>query len=322
MRRLVVSLLTMVLLVTVGFALGRFVFPASSGNEGRSVAVERVTIPVLITATPDPNVTPQVIIVTATPLPGSIGVLPTGILDEAQGGATQPAAPTIDPEILSADSVLQATVSALPENCILHTLAEGEFPSLVAETYGANLFDLLEINGLDEDTSRFLDIGDVLIVPLEGCPLTPAQVVSVTGGEDEAEATAEVTAEATAEATDELTPVATITLPPTAVNARVEIVRVISAGDITAEGVEIRNTGGVVDLQGWTLADSEGNTFTFPEQRLFTNGLVTVFTRRGTNTPISLYWGRSQAVWGEPGDAITLTDDDGDVQATLRLSGS
>jgi hypothetical protein len=27
-------------------------------------------------------------------------------------------------------------------------------------------------------------------------------------------------------------------------------------------------------------------------------------------------------VWGEPGDAITLTDDDGDVQATLRLSGS
>ena len=114
----------------------------------------------------------------------------------------------------------------------------------------------------------------------------------------------------------------TLTLPPTAINAQVQIVRVLGAGDITSEGVEIRNTGGVVDLTGWTLEDADGNVFTFPEQRLFTNGLVTVYTRRGTNTPIALYWGRSAAVWGEDGDGVTLADADGDVQATLRLNGA
>jgi hypothetical protein len=226
---------------------------------------------------------------------------------------------------LGGDAVAQATVAALPENCIVHVMEDGDTPFGVAEIYDANPFDLLEVNGLDDESSRFLDVGDVLIVPLEGCPLTAAQVAAVTGGDeaDETDATptAEIGNEATEEVTEEAEPtvVPTITLPPTAVNAQVQIVRVIGAGDITAEGIEIRNTGGVVDLTDWTLEDSEGNIFTFPEQRLFTNGLVTIYTRRGTNTPIALYWGRSQAVWGEPGDSVTLADEDGDAQASLRL---
>ncbi|MBZ0300421.1 MAG: lamin tail domain-containing protein, partial [Anaerolineae bacterium] len=237
--------------------------------------------------------------------------------------STQQVFATIDPTLLDADSALQATATALPPNCILHTLADGEFPSLIAEEYGASLPDMLEINGLNDDNSRFLQIGDVLIVPLEGCSLTRVQVAAVTGADEEA--TAEVSGEATEETTAEaqVTVAPTITLPPTAVNAQVQIVRVLGAGDITAEGVEIRNTGGVVDLTGWTLDDGQGMVFTFPEQRLFTNGLVTIFTRRGTNTPISLYWGRSQAVWrASGGGVVTLTDADGDVQATLRLGGS
>jgi hypothetical protein len=321
MRRVLFSILTIAVLVGVGIAIGR-ILPPGGGSAQQQIAPQIVTVPVLITATIDPNETPRVIIITATPQPGSIGALPTGIIPTSDSRSTQQAAPTIDPTLLGADSVLRATVTALPENCILHTLASGEFPSLVAEQYGANLFDMLAINGLDDDTSRFLQIGDVLIVPLEGCPLTPAQVAAVTGGVDES--TAEATAEATSEATDEAgaTPAPTITLPPTAVNAQVQIVRVIGAGDITAEGVEIRNTGGVVDLAGWTLTDSEGNVFTFPEQRLFTNGLVTVYTRRGTNTPIALYWGRSAAVWGEPGDSVTLANASGAVQATLRIGAA
>lgn len=322
MRRVLFSILTIAVLVGAGIAIGRFL--PSSANPEQSVAPQIVTVPVLITATLDPNATPLVVIVTATPGPGSTAVsaLPTGILSQTSG--TAQAAPTLDPTLLSADSVLQATVTALPENCILHTLADGEFPSLVAEQYGADLFAMLEINGLNDDTSRFLQIGDVLIVPLEGCPLTPAQVAAVTGGEVTEESTSEATAEATAEATDSAEPTIapTITLPPTAVNAQVQIVRVMGAGDITSEGVEIRNTGGVVDLTGWTLEDSEGNVFTFPEQRLFTNGLVTVYTRRGTNTPIALYWGRSAAAWGEPGDSVTLANASGAVQATLRLGAA
>lgn len=325
MRRVLFSVVTIVVLVGVGIAIGRFVLPNMGGGAQQQIAPQIVTVPVLITATTDPDVTPQVIIITATPLPGQISALPTGLFgDNDAAESTQAVAPTIDPAILEGDSVLQATVSALPENCIIHTLAEGEFPSLVAEQYEVSLPDLLAVNGLDEDTSRFLQIGDILIIPLEGCPLTAVQVAAITGGgEATEEVTPEVTEEATAEATEEAQPTVapTITLPPTAVNAQVQIVRVLGVGDITAEGVEIRNTGGVVDLTGWTLEDSDGNVFTFPEQRLFTNGLVTVFSRRGTNTPISLYWGRSQAVW-EDGDSVTLTDADGDVQASLRLDGS
>lgn len=334
MRRLLVSLISFGILIAIGFALGRFLPLGDTGGASpQSSAPEIITVPVLITATTDPNATPEVIVITATPQPGSIGALPTGIIEDEEGvNATRPPAPTLDPEIVDADSVLQATVTALPENCILHVLAEGDTPFGVAEIYEADPFELVAINGLDDESSRFLDVGDVLIVPLEGCPLTAVEVAQVVGiddetedtatpSDDESEATEEATEEATAEITEEPTPTVepTITLPPTAVNAQVEIVRVISAGDITAEGIEIRNTGGVVDLTDWTLEDSEGNTFTFPEQRLFTNGLVTVYTRRGTNTPIALYWGRSEAVWGESGDTVTLSDADGDVQASQRL---
>lgn len=325
MGRVLIAVVTIVVLVGVGVVIGRFVLPAGEGAQQQQIAPQIVTVPVLVTATTDPNATPQVIIITATPLPGQISALPTGIFDEDDDvQSTRAAAPTIDPALLEGDSILQATVSALPDNCIIHTLAEGEFPSLIAEQYEVNLFDLLAVNGLDDDTSRFLQIGDILIIPLEGCPLTAVQVAAITGSDDaSAEETAEATAESTADATDEAaaTPSPTITLPPTAVNAQVQIVRVIGSGDITTEGVEIRNTGGVVDLTGWTLEDAEGNVFTFPEQRLFTNGLVTVYTRRGTNTPISLYWGRSQAVW-EPGDSVTLANAQGSVQATLRLSST
>ena len=325
MRRLLVSLISIVILVAIGFALGKFLpLGDADGGSQQQIAPQIVTVPILITATTDPNVTPEVIIVTATPLPGSISALPTDLF-EGEGSETRTAVPTIDPESLGGDSVAQATVAALPENCIVHVMVEGDTPFGVAEIYDANGFDLLEVNGLDDETSRFLDVGDVLIVPLEGCPLSAAQVAAVTGGTGtelaEETPTAENGDEATQEATQEAEPtvVPTITLPPTAVNAQVQIVRVISAGDITAEGIEIRNTGGVVDLTDWTLEDADGNVFTFPEQRLFTNGLVTVYTRRGTNTPIALYWGRSQAVWGEPGDSVTLADKDGDAQATLRL---
>jgi hypothetical protein len=79
--------------------------------------------------------------------------------------------------------------------------------------------------------------------------------------------------------------VPTATLPPTATNAQVEIVRVISPGDINAEGVDIRNNGAVVDLTDWQLSNSSGVTYTFPQQRLFTGSVLTVFTRVGTDTP-------------------------------------
>ncbi len=83
----------------------------------------------------------------------------------------------------------------------------------------------------------------------------------------------------------------------TVTNAQVEIVRVLNPGDINAEGVDIRNNGAVIDLTGWKLKDTFGDIYTFPQQRLFTGSVITVYTRVGSDTPTAKFWGRSQAVW-------------------------
>ena len=334
MRRLLIPLIIVVVLVGVGVVLGIAIAGGNNTPSAETAAIPRLmTVEILITATTDPNATVPVRIITATPPPGSIGALPTGILsseETAEADQTAAVAPTLDPVLLGADAALQETVTALPENCILHTIGEGDTPFAVAEIYGASGFDLLEVNGLDELAATQLQIGDVLIVPLEGCSLTAADLASAdstdeAGAETSAASTEDGTAEATAEATGDATEEAaatarpTITLPPTAVNAQVTIVQVISPGDITSEAVEIRNTGGVVDMTGWVLSDGDGNEYTFNEQRLFTNGAVTVYTRTGTDTPIARYWGRSQAVFGEDGDTVTLFDASGEAQSSLRL---
>lgn len=319
MRRLFLPLIALVLLIAVGFALG-VAFSGRNAAPSQSVAPQVVTVPIIITATRDLNATEVVRIVTATPLPGSVGPLPTGILDTDSPTLS---VATLDPELLGANAALQATVTSLPQNCIPHAIQAGDTPFGIAEQYGVSGFDIMEINGLTEQTATQLQIGDVLIVPLEGCPLTAADVAGAQAGNATEAVSTETTPESTAEPEITNTPsptvIPTITLPPTAINAQIEIVRVISAGDITAEGVEIRNLGGVVNMTGWTLRDSEGNTFTFPEQRLFTNGMVTVYTRVGQNTPIALFWGRSDAVWGERGDSIVLANASGEAQASLRL---
>jgi formylglycine-generating enzyme required for sulfatase activity len=112
----------------------------------------------------------------------------------------------------------------------------------------------------------------------------------------------------------------TITLPPTAANAVINIVEVVRPGDVTAEGVSIRYTGNIVSIGGWTLSDADGNTYTFAEQRLFQNAQITLYTRVGTNTPVALYWGRDTAVFAA-GDTVTLRDAQGNVQSTYRIPG-
>ena len=109
-----------------------------------------------------------------------------------------------------------------------------------------------------------------------------------------------------------------ITLAPTAETAQIEIIDVESIGDITAEGIRLRNKGNTINVTGWTLTDAQGNEFAFPEQLLFSNAEVTIYTRSGTNTPVALFWNLDEAVW-EEGDVLTLIDSTDQVQATLRL---
>ena len=307
-------------IISAGVALGLFSILQQQAPASQQI-VTPLIVEIVVTATRDLNATEAVRVITTTPLPGTIvaNAIPTGLLETPN--LTSNPVSTIDPAIIGENTALQETATALPPGCILHTLQDGEFPSSVAELYGASVFDLMEVNGLDDESATFLQVGEVLIVPLEGCPLTREDIVTLEPTDEGASAASadEATEESTADVTGQPTVRPTLTLPPTAADAQVTLVEVVGAGDVTAEGIVIRNTGSTVDMTGWTLTDTQGNTFTFPEQLLFSNASVTVFTRVGQDTPVALYWGESEAIWGEPGDVATLSDADGVAQSILRL---
>lgn len=322
-----VLFLVLVFFVAVGGTFLGFQLFGGERSSDDSSGLKVITVEVLITTTPNP--TQAVLIVTATDQPGQV-TLPTGLAGTLNTSGTQIAGvSTIDPANLDAEganvdasSQSVAGGTPLPENCILHVIVEGDTPFGVAEQYGANPFVMLDANGLTEEDATFLQIGDTLLVPLEGCDIdlppsaTPLPTQTDTPDPSVPTATAEVTEEP--EFTPTITPTPTITLAPTATNAQIAIVDVESAGDITAEGIRLRNTGNTINVTGWSLTDAEGNTFSFPEQLLFSNAEVTIYTRAGTNTPVALFWGLDEAIWDE-GDVLTLIDANDNVQATIRL---
>jgi hypothetical protein len=61
-------------------------------------------------------------------------------------------------------------------------------------------------------------------------------------------------------------------------------------------------------LTGWTLRDLAGKTFIFPFFTLPIDGVVRVWTGKGTNTATDLYWGSGVAIWNNGGDTAYLRD--------------
>lgn len=328
MRRIPIGYIILTAIVTLGVTLAAmsFINQRTPSSQPEQIVI---TVPILITATPNPDSAPEVIIITATPMAGTPNVvqLPTGLLEAAGAGtaqSTRPPAATLDQTIVaSGGAELASTAASLPAGCTLYTIQEGDTPFAIAEDLGIDGFELMAVNGLTEETAALLQIGQTLIVPNEGCELT-AELLQAT---EVAEETPSLTPSPsgtppTATFTPSLSPTPsstpTSTLPATAANAQVEILRVISPGALTSEGVEIRNNGAVIDLNGWTLEDADGNSFTFPEQRLFQGGSLTVFSRVGDDTAIALFWDRDTAALAS-GDILTLTDATGRVQSTLRI---
>jgi hypothetical protein len=289
--------------------------------------VRMVTVEILVTATIDPNASPMVTVVTATTDRTQVAV-PTELLGVAGTAPAVSTRPTLDvagAQQLNPD--VAQTATALPANCQLHTIVEGDTPFGIAEQYGANLFLMLEANGLTEETSTGLQIGDTLVVPLQGCPVEQLPNYAAVAAEGEPTFTPTSESQATEEATEEATlaqsvtprPSPTITLAPTAQNAEITIVGVEKMGDVTAEGVSLRNEGAIVSsMAGWTLSDAEGNIYTFKESVFFSTAEIKIFTRDGTDTPLVRYWGLDRPVWNA-GDVITLKDNKGAVIATRRV---
>lgn len=334
LRNMIPFLIAVFLVAVVGASIAIMAFGDRLTPETQ---IQPMTVVVVYTATTDPNVTPNVTVVTATPNRTQVA-LPPNILpsDVANTGSTI-LRPTLDPNDLNATAALvtggdegTTITSNLPAECIVHIVVEGDTLFGIAEQYEVNPFLMLEVNNISEDDAVLLQIGQEVLVPLEGCqfqlPPTPTPTFTATATLDPALATntPTITSTPTATATPNVTPTPsltpTITLPPTAQNAQVQIVGLENAADITAEGVRIRNVGDTAYFTGWTLSNSSGATYTFPEQLVFSETEVVIYTRAGTDTPIALYWGRDEAAWGNPGDIITLRDAQNNVQATARIS--
>lgn len=76
---------------------------------------------------------------------------------------------------------------------------------------------------------------------------------------------------------------------------------------LNAEWVEITNTGRrTVNLDGWTLSDEDGNTYTFYDYRLEGRSTVRIHTGIGRDTDTDLYQDRRHEVWDNHSDTATL----------------
>jgi hypothetical protein len=120
-------------------------------------------------------------------------------------------------------------------------------------------------------------------------------------------------------------PVAILATPDTQVQTagnadlKLVIVSVIGAGVAENEIAVIQNEGeDSVLLTGWILRNGDGTAYTFPQVKMFKDGIVQVHTAAGANTPVDLYWGRDQPAW-RSGDTASLFDTQGALRATYLI---
>jgi micrococcal nuclease len=105
--------------------------------------------------------------------------------------------------------------------------------------------------------------------------------------------------------------------PSTSSSIQIANIHEDAAGDeydnLDDEYVTFENTGSsAVDMTGWTLSDSAGNTYPFPDGYSLEAG-ATVRVITGSDSDSStLDWGQEAPVWNNGGDTATLNDDTGE----------
>lgn len=181
---------------------------------------------------------------------------------------------------------------------LLHTVQPGETLAGIARTYNVPLEELITVNHIQDP--NLIQAGQVLVIP--GAVVTPPPAESPppppTSGPTPTPLQRPVL------------PTITPSGPPL-----VEIAGVLGAGDLAREVVRLRNRGGTVSLEGWTLSDSGGDRFSFPRLVLFPGGEVTLHSSSGVSTPTDLYWNRTAPAW-QSGELLTLRDTEGAVVDT------
>ncbi|MFI1360230.1 lamin tail domain-containing protein [Streptomyces sp. NPDC020898] len=81
---------------------------------------------------------------------------------------------------------------------------------------------------------------------------------------------------------------------------------------LNKEWVEVTNTTRhTVNLDGWTLEDASGHTYTFDHYRLAGRATVRIHTGEGRDTRTDLYQDRRHYVWNNDRDKAPLRNDRG-----------
>ncbi|MDR6980959.1 hypothetical protein J2X68_007701 [Streptomyces sp. 3330] len=81
---------------------------------------------------------------------------------------------------------------------------------------------------------------------------------------------------------------------------------------LNRERVQLTNPARhAVSLDGWTLADEDGHTYTFHHYRLAPQSTVRIHTGEGHDTRGDLYQNRRTYVWDNDRDTATLRNDRG-----------
>jgi hypothetical protein len=86
----------------------------------------------------------------------------------------------------------------------------------------------------------------------------------------------------------------------------VRISAVLFPGQLAREVVVLVNQGDQVDLTGWVLSSSNGNTYTFGNVTLFRESFINLRSSSGADVPTDLYWNRSEPAF-QAGDTLTLS---------------
>jgi len=285
-------------LVIVGLIAIVAVLLATRGSGVSPTSTPTVTWTSTSTSTPSatptltgtPSLTSTVTL-TNTPRPTTapIIVVVTATLERRASPTPVVVVVTATPLIIktTAPAILESPVA--PGGCPTYTVREGDTVALIAERYGVSITDLMAANGLDEASVTRLQIGQVLIVPVTGC-LSPTKVPGTPS-------------------------------TPELILPRLNVAQVIVAGNLSAEGLEIVNaSSALIDLTGWKLKSKGGLSYTFPNYRLFPQGRVVLYTRAGTNTPIALFLGQTKALWGDPSEVVTITNEIDQIQLVYPLS--
>lgn len=117
-------------------------------------------------------------------------------------------------------------------------------------------------------------------------------------------------------------PTATVTLAGQAEStsdAPIRIENVFGVGDPAQEVVVVRYTGkDPLQLYGWELRQGKQQVYRFPPVLLLANASLQIYTRQGTDGPLSLYVGSGSPLWKQ-GEGVELYDDAGTLRAQFQI---